>query len=59
MDLHGKTAIVTGASGQLGCEIALCLGRRGMNCVSHYHIHEAAARQVVDEILAMGCKAVG
>ena len=58
MDFHGKTAIVTGASGGLGGAIALCLGRRGMDCVCHYHRNADAAQQVVDEIGAMGRTAV-
>lgn len=48
MERTDKTAIVTGASGQLGSRIALALARQGMDCVCHYHIHENA----VDELLA-------
>jgi 3-oxoacyl-[acyl-carrier protein] reductase len=57
MDLVGKTAIVTGASGELGREIALCLGRRGMDCVCHYHAHADAANETAAAIRAMGRKA--
>lgn len=57
MNLDGKTAIVTGASGELGREIALCLGGRGMDCVCHYHTHAEPAQQVADEIQAMGRRA--
>jgi len=58
MDFHGKTAIVTGASGGLGGAIALCLGGRGMDCVCHYHTGADAAQRVVDQIQAMGRRAV-
>ena len=33
MDLHGKTAIVTGASRGIGKQAAIELGRRGANVV--------------------------
>jgi NAD(P)-dependent dehydrogenase (short-subunit alcohol dehydrogenase family) len=58
MDFLGKTAIVTGASGGLGGAIALSLGRRGMDCVCHYHHNAGAAQRAADEIRAMGRKAV-
>jgi 3-oxoacyl-[acyl-carrier protein] reductase len=57
MDIAGKTAIVTGASGELGREIALCLGRRGMDCVCHYHAHADIANETVASIQAMGRRA--
>ena len=57
MDIAGKTAIVTGASGGLGGAIALCLARRGMDCVCHYHHNADAVQRVADEIRAMGRKA--
>ena len=53
-----KTAIITGASGQLGSEIALCLGRMGMHCVCHYHTHEGRANETVAAIRSLGRKAV-
>ena len=58
MELTGRTAIVTGASGELGGAIALCLGRRGLDCVCHYHANADAAQQVVEQIQAMGRTAV-
>ena len=54
MELRGQTAIVTGASGALGSEIALCLGRLGMDCVCHYHCNEEAADGTAALIRSMG-----
>lgn len=36
-DLHGRTIIVTGASGNIGCAIAQMLARHGANLLLHYH----------------------
>jgi NAD(P)-dependent dehydrogenase (short-subunit alcohol dehydrogenase family) len=58
MEYTGKTAIVTGASGQLGSAIALCLGRMGMNCLCHYHTHADRADETVAAIQSLGPKAV-
>ncbi|RKY11453.1 MAG: hypothetical protein DRP52_05910 [Planctomycetota bacterium] len=57
MDIHGKTAIITGASGQLGGEIALCLGRMGADCVCHYHANADTANETVEAIRLLGRKA--
>ena len=58
MELAGQTAIVTGASGALGSEIALCLGRMGMDCVCHYHTHADRADETVESIRSLGREAV-
>ena len=58
MDLCGKTAIITGASGQLGSAIALCLGRMGMDCLCHYHANEDKAAETVTAIQSLGRQAV-
>ncbi len=58
MEITGKTVIITGASGQLGSEIALCLGRMGANCLCHYHTHEDGANETVAAIQSLGRKAV-
>ena len=58
MDLHGKTAIITGASGELGSEIALCLGRMGIDCLCHCHTHADRAGETVAAIQSLGAKAV-
>jgi NAD(P)-dependent dehydrogenase (short-subunit alcohol dehydrogenase family) len=57
MELAGKTAIVTGASGALGSEIALCLGRMGVDCVCHYRSNAGAAAECADSVTALGVKA--
>lgn len=57
IDLHNKTAIVTGAGGQLGRTIAKTLAACGADIIVHYHKNEAAARQVADAVQALGKKA--
>lgn len=57
MEIRGKTAIITGVSGQLGSEIALCLGRRGMHCLCHYHTNKDRAVEVAVSIRQLGPKA--
>ena len=57
MNFHGKTAIITGASGQLGGEIPLYLGRMGMHCLCHYHSNEDKAEKVATSIQQFGSKA--
>ena len=58
MDLHGKTVIVTGVSGQLGGKIALCLGQMGADCMCHYHANKDRADKTVEAIRSLGRKAV-
>ena len=49
-----KTVLVTGASGGIGSAAALELARRGWNVALHYRSNQAAARQVEQDILALG-----
>jgi len=58
VNLHAKTALVTGGAKRIGREIALALARRGANVVVHYNRSAAAARGVVAEIEALGAKAM-
>jgi 3-oxoacyl-[acyl-carrier protein] reductase len=54
--LNGKVALVTGASRGIGREIALELAREGADVVVNYAGSEAKAKEVVQEIIAMGRK---
>jgi NAD(P)-dependent dehydrogenase (short-subunit alcohol dehydrogenase family) len=55
--MRERTALVTGAARRLGRAIALSLAGRGMDVVVHFRESEAAAREVVQEIEAMGRRA--
>ncbi|WP_088012965.1 3-oxoacyl-[acyl-carrier-protein] reductase [Gottfriedia acidiceleris] len=56
--LNGKVALVTGGSRGIGRAIALSLAKNGANVVVNYSGNEAAAQQVVEEITALGVKAI-
>jgi 3-oxoacyl-[acyl-carrier protein] reductase len=58
MTAETKTALVTGASGTLGMEIALALARTGYRVAVHYHKNQAAAAEVVDRIQAAHGEAI-
>lgn len=58
LDLSGRTAIVTGASGGIGAGIARRFGEAGANVVCHYNGNKAAADAVAKDIVAAGGKAV-
>lgn len=58
IDLSGKTALVTGATGQLGRVIARTLAQSGADVAVHYLKNEAMARALCDEIIAMGRRAL-
>jgi NAD(P)-dependent dehydrogenase (short-subunit alcohol dehydrogenase family) len=49
LDLSGSTALVTGASGNIGDGIARRLAEAGASVVAHYFRNEAAARQLADD----------
>lgn len=58
MRLKDKIALVTGSSRGVGRAVALAYGREGAHVAVNYTSNEAAAKEVVDEILAAGSKAV-
>ncbi len=58
LDLSGRTAIVTGASGGIGAGIARRFAEAGANVVCHYNSNREAAEQVVAAIGQAGGKAV-
>src|SRR5690554_5432727 len=58
IDLTGKRALVTGATGQLGRVMARTLAQCGADIVIHYHKNEAKAAELQIEIQALGRKAI-
>ncbi|AMA72633.1 MULTISPECIES: 3-oxoacyl-ACP reductase FabG [Aneurinibacillus] len=56
--LKGKVALVTGASRGIGRAIALELARQGADVAVNYAGNEAAAREVADEIVKLGRRAI-
>jgi NAD(P)-dependent dehydrogenase (short-subunit alcohol dehydrogenase family) len=58
MEIKGLTALITGATGQLGSEIAIALGRAGCNCICHFHSNASFAAKLVGKIEGLGSKAV-
>lgn len=56
--LKGKTAVVTGASRGIGKAIALKLAEKGVNVVLNYNSSIEAVKSVVEEIEALGVKAL-
>jgi 3-oxoacyl-[acyl-carrier protein] reductase len=56
--LEGKVALVTGASRGIGREIALEFAREGADVAVNYAGSEEKAREVAEEIKAMGRKAL-
>jgi NAD(P)-dependent dehydrogenase (short-subunit alcohol dehydrogenase family) len=55
--LSGKTALVTGASRNIGRETALALAQQGADVVITYVSNEAAAKATVADLQALGVKA--
>lgn len=56
--LEGKVALVTGASRGIGRSIALELASQGADVAVNYAGSEAAAREVADEIVKLGRRAI-
>lgn len=58
MNLNNKVALITGGSRGIGKEIALELGRNGVNIVISYVNNMEKATAVIDEIISYGVKAM-
>ncbi len=58
IDLSGRVAIVTGATGQLGRVMARTLAQCGASVAVHYQQNEAKAREIVQELAGLGCRAL-
>ncbi len=56
--LSGQKALVTGANSGIGKGIAIALGQAGADLVINYFSGEEAAREVADEIIRSGSKAI-
>lgn len=54
VNLTGKTALVTGASGGIGASIARTLANAGAAVAVHCRSNQRAGQEVVDDILASG-----
>ncbi len=58
MEIQTKTAIITGASGELGSHFATALAKNGSKCICHYHLNAKRALSLVEKIIKEGGEAV-
>ncbi|MGL1890936.1 MAG: SDR family oxidoreductase [Spirochaetaceae bacterium] len=58
LDLTGKIAVVTGASGELGRVISRTLADAGASVALHYYKSKDKAQIIADEIIAAGGRAI-
>ena len=58
MDLHGRTAVVTGSAIRVGRQICLELAGRGARIVINYRSSAEAAAELVSEIQHLGSEAI-
>lgn len=57
-ELQGRTALVTGGSGDIGSAIVRALARRGANVAIHYHSNKKRAQQLSNEIKKLGVSSI-
>ena len=57
MELEGRTALVTGATSDIGAAIVAGLARRGAQVIIHYHHSLAKAEMVRADVVALGRQA--
>jgi pteridine reductase len=57
MEIHGKTALVTGGAKRVGRAITLALAKAGARVAVHYHSSEGDARSLAEEIRSAGGQA--
>ncbi len=53
-DLSGKTALITGITGNLGTEVTFALARRGAKLILQYNSNTEKAKQIETELQKMG-----
>ena len=58
VDLHGKIALVTGASRGIGRAIAIALARYGADVAVNYRTQKGEARVTMQQITSQGCRAL-
>ena len=58
IDLSGRIALVTGATGELGRVIARTLAQCGADVVINYHQNETRARELEAELTTLGVRAL-
>jgi len=56
IDLTGKTAVVTGATGELGRVMVRTLARCGADVAIHYFRNQEQAQQLLNEVNALGVR---
>ena len=54
MEIHGKTALITGGAKRIGRSIALELAKKGAHILLHYRHSEKEARETCSEVKALG-----
>jgi len=58
LDLGGRAAIVTGASGDIGCAVARMFAEHGADVAVHYARKQAAAESLAEELRRHGHRAL-